>query len=459
MAHTSYKILCIGAGYVGGPTMAVLAEKCPDCLITVVDQNGDKIAAWNSDNIPIYEPGLEEIVKSCRGKNLFYSTDIIKGIKEADIIFVSVNTPTKLSGMGAGKASNLQYIEKAARMIAEYAESDKIVVEKSTLPVRTAQALERILNQNAHGRRFCVVSNPEFLAEGTAIEDLHHPYRVLIGGEDTPEGRHGIKVISSLYGRWVPKENIITTNLWSSELSKLVSNALLAQRISSVNSLSGLCEKTGADITEVTAAAGRDPRIGSKFLQAGIGFGGSCFKKDLLNLVYLCEYYGLPEAAAYWEGVLKINQAQAERFVRNILTHMFNTITGKKIAIFGYAFKENTGDTRETPVKVVAQLLLEEGANLAIHDPKALGNAKKELADAGDSVQYCEDPYEAIKGAHALLVLTPWPCFGELDYKKIFDAMKKPAFLFDGRNRLDHKALFELGFNVYAIGKPMLTHF
>lgn len=443
MVHQSYKILCIGAGYVGGPTMAVLAEQCPDCTVTVVDQNADKIAAWNSDKIPIYEPGLEEIVKACRGKNLFYSTDIIRGIIDADIIFVSVNTPTKLSGMGAGKASDLQYIEKAARMIAEYAESDKIVVEKSTLPVRTAQALERILSQNAHGRKFCVVSNPEFLAEGTAIEDLHHPARVLIGGEDTPEGRHGIEVISSLYERWVPKKNIITTNLWSSELSKLVSNALLAQRISSVNSLSGLCEKTGADITEVAAAAGCDPRIGSKFLQAGIGFGGSCFKKDLLNLIYLCEYYGLPEAAAYWEGVLKINQNQAERFVRNILTNMFNTITGKKIAIFGYAFKENTGDTRETPAKIVAQLLLEEGANLAIHDPKALDNARLELADANGNVQYCEDPYLTVQDAHALLVLTPWSCFNGLDYGKIYNSMVKPAFLFDGRNKLDHKALFE----------------
>ena len=453
------KILCIGAGYVGGPTMAVVAAKCPDYQVTVVDQNAEKIAAWNSDHLPIYEPGLDELVFAQRGKNLFYSTDIIKGIKEADIIFVSVNTPTKLHGIGAGKASDLQYIEKAARMIAEHAETDKVVVEKSTLPVRTAAALERILSQNAKGRKFSVVSNPEFLAEGTAIEDLFNPDRVLIGGSDTPEGRHGVDEIVAIYAQWVPRDRIVTTNLWSSELTKLVSNALLAQRISAVNGLSALCEETGADIDEVAAAAGRDKRIGSKFLKAGIGFGGSCFKKDLLNLVYLCEFYGLPEVAAFWENVLKINEFQAKRFVQKILSNMFNTVTGKKIAIFGYAFKENTGDTRETPSKTVADLLINDGAVLAIHDPKALPNARTEMAYAGDAVTFCEDPYEAVKDAHALLVLTPWECFNELDYKKIFDSMSKPAFLFDGRNKLDHNALFEMGFNVFPIGKDAKTHF
>ena len=453
------KILSIGAGYVGGPTMAVIASKCPDCQVTVVDLNKERIDAWNSDNIPIFEPGLDELVFARRGKNLFYSTDIKKGIEDADIIFVSVNTPTKTRGIGGGKASDLQYIEKAARMIAEYANSDKVVVEKSTIPVRTAQAMANILKQNSKGYRFSIISNPEFLAEGTAITNLLNPDRILIGGNDTPEERWGISEMVELYAHWVPRERILTTNVWSSELSKLASNALLAQRVSSINSLSALCEETGADITEVSMAAGMDSRIGNKFLKAGIGFGGSCFKKDLLNLVYLCEYYGLPEAASYWEQVLKINQYQAERFVRKVLSSLFNTVTGKKIAILGYAFKENTGDTRETPSRVVAELLLNDGAKVAICDPKALESAKIELADFGDAVTCYNDPFEAVKDAHALLVLTPWSSFLDLDYEKIYDCMMKPAYIFDGRNILDHQKLFDIGFNVQAIGKPSKSHF
>ncbi len=456
---TTKKILCIGAGYVGGPTMAVIADRCPQYQITVVDLNEKRIAAWNSDELPIYEPGLEEVVARCRNRNLFYSTDIPKGIREADIIFVSVNTPTKTFGCGAGRAADLQYLEKTARAIVEYADEGKIVVEKSTLPVRTAQAMSRILHSNPKGLKFQIISNPEFLAEGTAINDLENPDRVLIGGMETPEGQRAIEEVVAIYANWVPRERIITTNLWSSELTKLVSNALLAQRVSSVNSISALCEKTEANINEVTAAAGRDSRIGAKFLKASIGFGGSCFKKDILNLVYLCGYYGLPEVAEYWEQVVRMNDYQARRFVGNMLAAMFNTVADKKIAILGFAFKANTGDTRESPAIAVCCQLLEEHARLRIHDPKALGNARLDLEDAGGDISYCEDPYDAVKGAHAIALLTEWDSFRKLDFRRIYDLMEKPAFLFDGRNLLDHRKLYEIGFNVYPIGQKALTHF
>ena len=452
-------ILCIGAGYVGGPTMAVIADKCPDHKVTVVDINASRIAAWNSDKLPIYEPGLEEVVMRRRNRNLFYSTDIPRGIKEADVIFVSVNTPTKTFGAGAGKAADLQYLEKTARSIIEHAESDKIVVEKSTLPVRTAQALSRVLHSNAKGLHFQIVSNPEFLAEGTAIRDLESPDRVLIGGMETPEGQRAVDTVASIYRRWVPEERIITTNLWSSELTKLVSNALLAQRVSSVNSISALCEKTGADIDQVTSVAGRDSRIGAKFLKAGIGFGGSCFKKDILNLVYLCEFYGLPEVAAYWEQVVRINDWQAARFVRNMLAAMFNTLAEKRIALFGFAFKADTGDTRESPAIAVTRQLLAEHAQVAICDPKALDNARIDLKDVDGKVEYSADPYAAARGAPAIALMTDWKEFRELDYERLFAEMEKPAFVFDGRNLLDAKRLFGIGFNVYPLGRPALTHF
>lgn len=451
-------ILCIGAGYVGGPTMAVIADRCQDCKVTVVDINSKRIAAWNSDNLPIFEPGLDEVVKRRRGKNLFYSTDIAGGIKAADIIFVSVNTPTKTFGAGAGKAADLQYLEKTARSIVEYADSDKIVVEKSTLPVRTAQAMSRILQSNTKNLNFPVLSNPEFLAEGTAISDLENPDRVLIGGMETPEGQAALNELVELYAQWVPRERIITTNLWSSELSKLVANALLAQRISSINSISALCEKTEANVYEVAAAAGRDSRIGPKFLNASIGFGGSCFKKDILNLVYLCEYYGLPEVATYWEQVVKMNNFQSRRFVQNMIGAMFNTVSAKKIAISGFAFKASTGDTRESPACAVCHQLLEERAELSIYDPKALENAKIDLANAQGRINYCTSPYEAAKGAHAIAIMTEWNEFKELDYQRIFENMEKPAFIFDGRNIVDHQYLYELGFNVYPIGKKSLVH-
>ena len=456
---TPKNILCIGAGYVGGPTMAVIADHCPECRITVVDINHERIAAWNSDDLPIYEPGLREIVMRCRNKNLFYSTEIAAGIKAADIIFVSVNTPTKTFGCGAGKASDLQFLEKTAREIVEFAEGDKIVVEKSTLPVRTAQTLSRVLQANDKGLNFQIVSNPEFLAEGTAINDLNQPDRILIGGTEDEAGRRAVETIASIYTHWVPREKIITTSLWSSELTKLVSNALLAQRISSINSISALCERTGADVDQVSLAAGCDSRIGSRFLQAGIGFGGSCFKKDILNLVYLCEHYGLDEVAEYWENVVKINDYQARRFTERMLESMFNTVTDKRIAILGFAFKANTGDTRESPAIDVCRALLAERARLAICDPKALDNARKDLGDADGRVEYISDPYEACRDAHAVVVLTDWELFKSLDYKRIFGNLRKPAFLFDGRNCLPHQNLYDMGYNVYPIGKPPKVHF
>lgn len=452
-------ILCIGAGYVGGPTMAVIAMKCPEYRITVVDINEDRIKAWNSDHLPIFEPGLEEIVKERRGVNLFFSTDIKKSIKEAEIIFVSVNTPTKTFGQGAGMASDLQYWEKTAYQIIENSEDPKIIVEKSTLPVKTAQAMERILKENKNHLRFEVISNPEFLAEGSAVRDLIEPDRVLIGSHQTKSGLEAAKEIFDIYAHWVPEEKIITTNLWSSELSKLVANAFLAQRISSINSISALCETTEADISEISYAVGADNRIGSKFLNASVGFGGSCFKKDILNLVYIARSYGLTEVADYWEMVVKINEYQQQRFVTNIVKAMFNTVVDKKIALFGFAFKANTGDTRESPGKYVAKKLLEERAIISITDPQALDNARLDLAGADGNVCYEMDPYQAALNASAIVIVTEWDVFKSLDYDRIFNSMRKPAFIFDGRNILNHQKLFRIGFNVYPIGKPSLTHF
>jgi UDPglucose 6-dehydrogenase len=453
------KILCIGAGYVGGPTMVMIASKCPDCRVTVVDINPERIAAWNSADLPIYEPGLEELVRQTRGRNLFFSTDIEGGIRENDIIFVSVNTPTKTFGLGAGMAADLQYWEKTARQILEYSESSKIVIEKSTLPVRTALAMERILNCRENGISFDVLSNPEFLAEGSAVRDLEQPDRVLIGSRETPGGQKARQQLVDIYARWVSRERIITSNIWSSELSKLVSNAFLAQRISSINTISALCEKTEADISEVSLAVGMDSRVGPKFLNASIGFGGSCFRKDILNLVYLCRNYGLDTVADYWESVVKINDYQQERFIRNILGAMFNTLAGKKICLWGFAFKANTGDTRESPAIFIARRLLEEQAEIVVSDPKALKNARLDLAGVPGKISYVEDPVRAAEGCHAIAVLTEWDLYRHQDFRQIFAFMAKPAFIFDGRNILDHRRCFEIGFNVYPVGKPALVHF
>ena len=451
-------ICCLGAGYVGGPTMAMIAAKCPDIKVTVTDPNEARIAAWNTDQLPVYEPGLDKVVASARGKNLFFSTDVKGAIKAADIIFVCVGTPTKTQGVGAGRAADLKYIEAAARMIAEVAEGPKIIVEKSTIPVRTASSMLTILRSNSKNGTFQVLSNPEFLAEGTAVADLENPDRVLIGGEQTPEGLAAMEKVVSIYARWVPREKILTTNLWSSELSKLVANAFLAQRISSINAISGLCEATGADVDEVARAIGSDSRIGAKFLKASVGFGGSCFQKDILDLVYLCEHFGLPEVAAYWESVVKMNDWQKSRFSARIVNDLFSTVSGKHIAILGFAFKKDTNDTRETAAISVCHNLLKEGAKVVVYDPRVpeaqirsdvLGSEKN------PNLVVVKSALEACQGAHAVAVLTEWDEFKGLDFKKIHEAMYKPAFLFDGRNILPHAKLKEMGFRVFAIGKTV----
>lgn len=444
-------IACIGAGYIGGPTMAVIAQNNPDRKIMVVDISKERIDAWNSDHLPVYEPGLDEVVKSCRGKNLFFSTDTAAAIRECDTIFVGVNTPTKTFGRGAGYASDLQYWESAARQISRDANCDKIVVEKSTLPVRTADAMSAVLKTHPE-HKFTVLSNPEFLAEGTAIHDLQNPDRVLIGGPQDERGQAAVQSLVEVYAAWVPRDRIVTTNVWSSELSKLAANAMLAQRISSVNAFSALCEETGADVTEVAGVLGADHRIGSAFLKAGPGFGGSCFKKDVLNLVYLYRTYGLEDCADYWESVISMNEAQQRRIVDRTVKSLFNTLAGKRIALFGFSFKANTGDTRETPSLAVATLLAEEHAQIVVTDPKALGNAKKDLANL-DRVILEEDPYRAAEGADAILLMTEWPCYVTLDWQKIYDSMNKPALVYDTRNILDLPALQKIGFKVLAVGR------
>ena len=447
-------IVCIGAGYIGGPTMAVIALKNPGRKVYVVDIDRARIDAWNSENLPIFEPGLKEVVERVRGRNLFFSTDIEGCIKKCDIIFVGVNTPTKMFGRGAGRASDLQYWEATARNIAKWADNDKIVVEKSTLPVRTAAAMSAILNTHEQ-YRFEVLSNPEFLAEGTAIQDLMSPDRVLIGGDRTPSGEAAVRAVVDIYAgegdAWVPRERILTTNVWSAELSKLAANAFLAQRVSSINAIAGLCEATGADVDEVARVIGADRRIGPKFLKAGPGFGGSCFKKDVLNLVYLCESFGLLTAAEYWTGVIKMNDHQQERIVSRLFREMFNTLANKKIAMFGFAFKADTGDTRETPAGYVARLLADEHVRLTVTDPKALDNARKDLE--GIDAEFTADPYEAAREADAVLLLTDWREYPSLDWKRIYDSMRKPALVFDTRNCLDSAALRALGFKVLNIGR------
>jgi UDPglucose 6-dehydrogenase len=460
------KICCIGAGYVGGPTMAVISHKCPDVKVTVVDINQSRIDQWNSDQLPIFEPGLDEMVKQQRGKNLFFSTDVDGHIREADIIFICVNTPTKTYGVGAGCASDLTYIEACARRIADLSHGPKIVVEKSTLPVKTAESLKKIFDSRNLGGTFQVLSNPEFLAEGTAVQDLLNPDRVLIGGEETPAGAEAVAKLASVYGQWVPKARIITTNLWSSELSKLTANAFLAQRISSINSISALCEATGANIDQVAHAIGTDSRIGPKFLKSSVGFGGSCFQKDILNLVYLCESFGLPEVADYWRQVVSMNDYQKRRFSMRMLRAMFNTVTRKKIAVFGFAFKKDTNDTRESAAIYVCRDLLEERAHLHIYDPKVTPEQvfqdlrQSPCLDNGSPnplITIVSDPYEAAEQADAIIILTEWDEFKTLDYARIYAGMRKPAFLFDGRNIIDIQAMKRIGYDVHAIGKTAIA--
>ncbi|WP_298324788.1 UDP-glucose 6-dehydrogenase [uncultured Dokdonia sp.] len=458
-------ICCIGAGYVGGPTMSVIALKCPDIKVTVVDLNEKRIAAWNDknlDNLPIYEPGLAEVVGKARGRNLFFSTEVDKAIDEADLIFISVNTPTKTYGVGKGMAADLKYIELCARQIARVATSDKIVVEKSTLPVRTAEALQNILHNTGNGVRFDILSNPEFLAEGTAIQDLLDADRVLIGGEATPEGIKATDALAEIYAKWLPEERILRTNVWSSELSKLTANAFLAQRVSSINAMSELCEVTGADVQEVARAIGTDSRIGPKFLKASVGFGGSCFQKDILNLVYIAKTYGLDEVADYWEQVIIMNDYQKRRFAEKIVKTLFNTVSGKKITLLGWAFKKDTNDTRESAAIYVADYLLNEQAEVVIYDPKV--SEEKILADLDylnsrseaenrALVTVVTDPMEACENAHAIAIMTEWDEFVGYDWQQIYNLMQKPAFVFDGRALLNAEFLKNIGFDYYAVGK------
>ena len=437
--------------------MAMIALKAPDIEVRVVDMNAARIAAWCSGTLPVYEPGLDEVVKKTLGKNLHFSTDVKGGIEAADIVFVAVNTPTKSYGVGAGRAADLRFIESVARTIAECASGPKIIVEKSTIPVKTAETIKDILAANGRGIKFQVLSNPEFLAEGTAVADLLSPDRVLIGGERTPEGEAAMAKLVDVYARWVPRERIITTNLWSSELSKLVANAFLAQRISSINSISALCEATGADVDEVANAIGRDSRIGPKFLKASVGFGGSCFQKDILNLVYLCEHFGIPEVAAYWESVVKMNDWQKHRFTSKIVRALYNSVADKNIAVLGFAFKKDTNDTRESPAITVCKDLIAEQARVTVYDPKVPADEiqRDVLGKDGSSplLSVASDPYEAATGAHALAIATEWDEFKTLDFQRIFGLMSKPAFIFDGRNILDLQKLKAIGFRVAGIGK------
>jgi len=444
--------------------MSVLALKNPNIKVTVVDINQQRINSWNDENLndlPIYEPGLKEIVNEARGKNLFFSTDVEKAIDEADMIFISVNTPTKTYGKGKGMAADLKYIELCARQIAEVAKTDKIVVEKSTLPVRTAQAIKDILDNTGNGVNFQILSNPEFLAEGTAVQDLLKPDRVLIGGEESAEGKVAMQSLVDIYATWIPKDNILTTNVWSSELSKLVANAFLAQRVSSINAISELCEVTGADVSEVSRAIGMDSRIGPKFLKSSVGFGGSCFQKDILNLVYIAKTYGLNEVADYWEQVIIMNDHQKRRFADNIVSTLYNTVSGKKIAFLGWAFKKDTNDTRESAAIYVADALLSEQAQITVYDPKVseqriyddldyLGTRSPE--ENRRLLKVVNEPYKAVENAHAIAILTEWDEFLEYDWKKIYDSVVKPAFVFDGRKLLNKDQMKEIGFKYSSIG-------
>ena len=461
-------ICCIGAGYVGGPTMAVIALKCPKIKVNVVDVDFKKINTWNGplDKLPVFEPGLKSVINKTRNKNLFFSDKIDEAIQEAEMIFMAVNTPTKTEGLGAGMAADLKYIDSCTKRIAKIASKDKIIIEKSTLPVRTAERIKEILEKEGReGVKFEVISNPEFLAEGTAIQDLFKSDRVLIGGDSTKSGQEAVKKLMQIYLNWIPKEKILTTNVWSSELTKLASNAMLAQRISSINSLSALCEKTGADIDEVSMGIGMDHRIGSKFLKASVGFGGSCFQKDILNLVYLCQYYGLYETAEYWHQVVKINDYQKNRFAKKIVSSLDGPLKNKKISILGWAFKKGTNDSRESPAIYVSSFLLDKGAIVSVYDPM-IGQTKikRDLQDYYNKSDDLKENFlsllnknlfafdsvkEALLKADAIAIITEWDEFKSYDWKDIKENISNNAIVFDGRNILSKKN----GINFFATGK------
>ena len=455
-------ICCIGAGYVGGPTMSIIAQKNPDIKVNVVDMNPDKILAWNSkdlDNLPVYEPGLSKVLNEARGRNLFFSTDVNKHIEEADMIFISVNTPTKTSGKGKGYAADLKYVEACAKQIAEVSKTDKIIVEKSTVPVRTSEKIKQILRSNNSDVDFQILSNPEFLAEGTAMRDLEIPDRVLIGGDNTIEGKKAVESLVKIYSSWVPRENILTTNLWSSELSKLTANAFLAQRISSINSLSELCEETGADIEEVSKAIGMDSRIGNSFLKTSVGFGGSCFQKDILNLVYIARSIGLEKVAAYWEQILIINEHQRDRFSKKIINFINENNFAPKVLILGWSFKKNTNDSRESAAIYVANNLLNNNIEIQIYDPKVkeaqinfdLSNLNPDYKKS--LVNCIEKPFLNISNYNVIAIMTEWDEFINYDWKTVYRNMNKPAYIFDGRNILDSEIIKKIGFNYLGLGK------
>ena len=455
-------ICCIGAGYVGGPTMSIIAQKNPHINVNVVDMNVDKIKAWNSKNLknlPVYEPGLSKVVKEARGRNLFFSTDVNKHIEQSDMIFISVNTPTKMSGKGKGYAADLKYVEACAKQIAEVSKSNKIIVEKSTVPVRTSEKIKEILMSNNIDIDFQILSNPEFLAEGTAMRDLEIPDRVLIGGDNTIEGKRAVNSLVEIYSSWVPKENILTTNLWSSELSKLTANAFLAQRISSINSLSELCEATGADIEEVSKAIGMDSRIGSNFLKTSVGFGGSCFQKDILNLVYIARSEGLDKVADYWEQILVINQHQRDRFSKKIINVIRKKNLEPKVLLLGWAFKKDTNDTRESAAIYVANNLLNNNIKIDVYDPKVaehqinfdLSNVNPNYEKS--SVKFVEQPFLNISEYNIITIMTEWDEFKAFDWDIIYKKIKKPAYIFDGRNILDFINIKKIGFNYIGLGR------
>ena len=456
-------ICCIGAGYVGGPTMSVLAKYCPDINFNVVDINQERIDNWNGevDSLPIFEPGLADIVKNVRNKNLFFTTNVKNSIKKADLIFISVNTPIKSYGIGAGEASDLRWVESSAREISKFAQGHTIVVEKSTLPVKTAQIITSILTSSQDNlksdiipKTFSVLSNPEFLAEGTAIENLENPDRVLIGGND----QKSINSLKKIYLRWVDENRIITTNLWSSELSKLIANAFLAQRISSINSVSAICESTGADINEVAKAVGTDSRIGEKFLKSGPGFGGSCFQKDILNLVYISKSLGLHEVAYYWEGIIRINDWQMERIYKAVVNKLYGNISGKRIVILGFSFKADTNDTRNSPAIKICRKLLCEDANLVINDPKVEEEAILKAIDLNndfkykDKIFYEKDISKAIEGSDAVLIMTEWDEYKNLEWKKLQLKMRKPSWVFDTRSIISAEIIKETNLNFWQLG-------
>ncbi len=467
-------ICCIGAGYVGGPTMSVIAYKCSELIVNVVDVNQERINLWNSNNLsqlPIYEPGLENIISRCRGKNLFFSTNVEEHISSADMVFISVNTPTKTKGIGAGQASDLRWVELCARQVARFSKGHTIVVEKSTLPVKTAEVIKNILEceesiiQN-NNKSFDVLSNPEFLSEGSAINDLEYPDRVLIGGEN----EKAINKLSEIYKKWVPEVKILHTNIWSSELAKLTANAFLAQRISSINSIGAICEATGADVREVSRAIGTDSRIGSKFLDAGPGFGGSCFKKDILNLVYLSKYFNLDEVANFWESVVNLNHWHQHRIAQLIVRNLYGTIAGKKICILGFAFKANTNDTRESSAIKICKDLLEEGAILAINDPKVESKqisqdlsksenkelnylSKFDFVDKNNSSWFFEsDIKKAVNNADAIVILTEWEIYSKIDWFEVAKLMRKPAWVFDARSIVVKEKVLSAKLNLWRIG-------